>query len=545
MVVGADTLRSMTLRTTRRTVLVGALALTMITAGCATSTVQTGTTQSGTTQSGSATVDGTVEGYYSQAVNWKTCTADQITTDSTTTPPKDLSPYQCATLVAPLDWDDPSGDTIELSIARHLASGTSQGSLFYNLGGPGGAAVNSLAMMVTSQFGDDLVKDFDIVAMDPRGVGASTPVICMTDAERDSYNDDDADTSDDEGASAIIAQAEKIMGDIGQGCLDHSGDLARHIDTVSAAKDFDMARAALGQETLNYLGYSYGTFLGATYAGLFPDKVGRFVLDGALDPSLDVNQVSDLQMKGFEASIAHWIEDCQAGSACPVSGGLEAGQQKLSAFLDRLADAPLATSDSDRPLTQSLALTAILGIMYNTANYSTLTQAMQQAMGNNDGSMLLYLADYFNDRNQDGTYASNGTDALIAINSLDYTPVGTPTEWETDAEKLASELPVLGEFAGYSSAGLSAWPIKTTATRSAITAPGTPPIVVVGTTHDPATPFVMAQGLAQQLEGGVLVSWDGWNHTAYSKSGSKCVAKAVEGYLTDGTVPEDGLSCTD
>jgi alpha/beta hydrolase fold. len=541
----------MTLGTRRRAALAAALALSLALAGCATATTQSGeeqsgADQSGTDQSGASALDGTVQGFYSQGVNWQTCTEDQVTTDSTTNPPKDLTPYQCATLVAPLDWDDPAGDTIELSIARHLASGTSQGSLFYNLGGPGGASVNSLSLMVTDNFGEDLVDNFDLVALDPRGVGASTPVICMTDEERDDYNDQDSDTSEaDQSPAAIIAEAEKVMDSIGQGCLDHSGDLARHIDTVSAAKDFDMARAVLGQEKLNYLGYSYGTFLGATYAGLFPDKVGRFVLDGALDPSLDVNEVSDLQMRGFEDALAHWIEDCQAGSGCPVSGGVEAGQQKLSAFLDRLADSPLATSDPNRPLTQSLALTAILGIMYNTANYSTLTQAMQQAMGNNDGSILLYLADYFNDRNEDGTYASNGTDALIAINSLDYGPVGTPEQWEADADTLAQELPVLGEFAGYSSAGLSAWPIERTSTRSAITAPGTPPIVVVGTTHDPATPYVMAQGLAEQLEGGVLVSWEGWDHTAYSKSGSQCVAKAVEGYLVDGTVPEDGLSCTD
>ncbi|MDN6795458.1 MAG: alpha/beta hydrolase [Propionibacterium sp.] len=537
----------MTPRTRRRT-LTGALVATLVLTGCATGAQQSGQSgaaESGSTQSGGQ-IDGTVQGFYSQQVSWKTCTEEQVTTDNTANPPKDLTPYQCATLVAPLDWDDPAGETVELSIARHLASGTSQGALFYNLGGPGGAAVNSLALMVTDSFGEDLVKDFDLVALDPRGVGASTPVVCMTDEERDRYNEDDSSASEgDQTPDQIIAQAEKIMGSIGQGCLDHSGDLARHIDTVSAAKDFDMARAALGQETMNYLGYSYGTFLGATYAGLFPDKVGRFVLDGALDPSLNVNQVSDLQMRGFEDSLAHWIEDCQAGSACPLSGGVEGGQQKVSAFLDRLAQSPLQTSDPQRPLTQSLARTAILGILYNTANYSTLTQAMQQAMGSNDGSMLLFLADYFNDRNQDGTYASNGTDALLAINSLDYEPAGTPEQWQADAEKLQQELPVLGAFAGYSSAGLSAWPIKSTTPRTAITAPGTPPIVVVGTTHDPATPYVMAQGLAEQLEGGVLVSWEGWNHTAYSKSGSRCVAKAVEGYLVDGTVPEDGLRCTD
>ncbi|MDN6429594.1 MAG: hypothetical protein L0J79_07225, partial [Propionibacterium sp.] len=186
----------MTPRTRRRT-LTGALVATLVLTGCATGAQQSGQSgaaESGSTQSGGQ-IDGTVQGFYSQQVSWKTCTEEQVTTDNTANPPKDLTPYQCATLVAPLDWDDPAGETVELSIARHLASGTSQGALFYNLGGPGGAAVNSLALMVTDSFGEDLVKDFDLVALDPRGVGASTPVVWMTAEERDRYNAADSRAS--------------------------------------------------------------------------------------------------------------------------------------------------------------------------------------------------------------------------------------------------------------------------------------------------------------------------------------------------------------
>lgn len=528
-----------------RALLAAAVAATVL-AGCSTSTIGIPPvkTLSPAPQS-TPTVDGTVQGFYAQKPDWSQCTADDVTTKGTSAP-TDLSPYQCATIVAPLDWDDPSGATTTLRIAVHKATGSSQGALFYNLGGPGGAAVNSLAYMVTDNFGTALVKDFDLVALDPRGVGASQQVVCMTDAERDAYNADDSGTDDaTETPDQIVAHAQEVMKKIGQGCLDHSGDLAKYVDTVSAAKDFDMARAIMGQDTLNYLGYSYGTFLGATYAGLFPDKVGRFVLDGALDPAMNVNEISDLQMRGFDASLTHWVEDCQASAKCPLTGGTDQGVQQLAAFLERLGTTPLQTQDSKRPLTQSLALTAIVGMMYSTQTYSMLTQAMQQAIGSNDGSMLLFLADYLNDRNDDGTYASNGTDALIAINSLDYEPVGTVQEWAGDAATLQADLPILGPFAGYASAGLDAWPIDRRATRAAIQAKGAPPIVVVGTTHDPATPYVMAQNLAKELSSGVLVTWDGWNHTAYSRSGSKCVAQAVEGYLVDGTVPKDGLTCTD
>lgn len=496
-------------------------------------------------QSGAPQVDGTIAGFYGQQPDWQTCSADEITTTGQDAP-RDLSAYQCATLVAPLDWDDPAGATITLRIGRHLAGANSKGALFYNLGGPGGASVNALSSMVTSNFGDDLVAGYDLVGMDPRGVGASTPIVCMTDQERDEYNAGEADTDDaDLAPDQIVAHADEVVAKFGQGCLDHSGDLTAHVDTVSAAKDFDMARAVLGEDAFTYFGYSYGTFLGATYADLFPDRVGRMVLDGALDPAMDVNQVSDLQMRGFEAALTHWIEDCQAGSGCPLTGSTDDGVAAMKSFLDGLADAPLPTQDPDRPLTQSLALTAVIGMLYSTQTYSALTQAMQQALGSSDGSILLYLADFLNDRNDDGTYASNGTDALMAVNALDYEPVGTVDDWAADAAQLQADLPILGDFAGYSSAGLGAWPVDRHAHRGPIAATGAPTIVVVGTTHDPATPYVMAQNLAGELDDAVLVTWDGWSHTAYSKSGSVCVAKAVEGYLLDGTVPQDGLTCTD
>ena len=493
--------------------------------------------QSGQSGDAAPTTDGTVEGFYSQTPDWQQCSAEEVTTTGTNAP-SDLQAYQCATLVAPLDWDDPAGETITLRIGRHVAGGDSQGALFFNMGGPGGAAVSALGYVVEDTLGDALVDAYDIVGLDPRGVGASTPVICMTDEERDQYTAA-ADSSDEDlSPDQIVAESEQMLSQVGQGCLDHSGDLAAHIDTVSAAKDFDMARAVLGQETLTYLGYSYGTFLGATYAGLFPESVGRMVLDGALDPAASVNEVSAMQMRGLEASLTNWIETCLAGNGCPLSGSVDDGVAQMADFLDALAADPLPTSDPDRPLTQSLALTAVIGTMYSTETYAVLTQAMTLALDSGDGSYLLYLADFFNDRADDGTYASNGIDALLAVNALDYEPVGTVDERE-------AELLILGQFSGYASAGLDAWPIGEHAARAPISADGAPTIVVIGTTHDPATPYPMAQSLADQLSDAVLVTWEGWDHTAYSKAGSACVADAVEGYLVDGTVPEDGLRCED
>lgn len=490
---------------------------------------------------------GTVEAFYGQTIHWGECSKDQValTRDYR---PTDMSAYQCAQLYAPLDWDDPSGEQITLSLAVHRSGTDGAPVLFYNLGGPGGAAIKSLSYQIEDNLGSALVNNYDIVAVDPRGVGTSTPVKCLTDAQLDAYNSTGSvtDASEQDRASEtpeqIVADATAQLETIAKGCESMSGDLFRHIDTVSAAKDFDMIRAVLGQKTFDYLGYSYGTFLGATYAGLFPDRVGRMVLDGAIDPAMSIDEVSALQMRGFEASIEHWIDTCLTTNACPLKGTKEQAISQLTDFLDGLEQNPIPTSDDNRPLTKNLAITAIIGMLYSEQSYSMLLQALTPAIENEDGSQLLYLADYVSDRNSDGTYASNGTEALIAVNNLDYGPVGTIEDWAKEAGLLQAELPVLGSISGYASAGLDAWPTSHAA-REAITADGAAPILVIGTTHDPATPYVMAENLAKELSSGVLVTNEGWDHTAYSKDANSCLVGAVEDYFVSGTVPEAGLTC--
>lgn len=486
------------------------------------------------------------EDFYAQRIRWGGCTREQIAAADYST--KSLSDYECARLYAPLDWDDPAGEQISLSLAIHRSGEKDAPALFYNLGGPGGAAVKSISHQVQDNLGTGLVKRYDVVALDPRGVGESTPVNCLSDAELDAYNTSgsfsgQARDTEEKTPEQIVASAVQDLGFLAENCRKLSGNLFAHIDTVSAAKDLDMVRGVLGQERLHYLGYSYGTFLGATYAELFPERAGRMVLDGALDPSMNLNEVSDLQMRGFEDSIGHWMDTCLASKSCPFTGERSAALGQLRAFLDGLHDAPLPTSDPDRPLTSNLAVSAIIGMLYSEESYQVLTQALSSAVKDEDGSQLLFIVDYRNEREPDGTYSSNGTEALIAINNLDYEAAGTIEEWARDAEALKKELPVLGPLAGYASAGLEQWPTSH-AQRAEIRASGSQPIVVVGTTHDPATPYAMAQRLADQLDEGVLVTHEGWGHTAYSKDADSCVVGAVEGYLLDGAVPEDGLVCS-
>ena len=484
----------------------------------------------------------TKDQFYSQPLNWRQCEVSEITSNGVAAP-RDIDKYQCASLTAPLDWENLDGNQITLALAIHRADQSEGKALFFNLGGPGGAAVSSITSQVNSSLGNGLVGAFDIVALDPRGVGASTPVRCLSDEDRDKQA---AGTGGDKDPNAtpaqLIEQAKKDSADLAKGCQDLSGNLYKHVDTVNAAKDFDMVRALLGQDKFNYLGYSYGTFLGATYAGLFPTNVGRMVLDGAVDPAVQGDDLAAMQMRGFEASLRHWVEDCQAGRNCPLTGDADAGMRKMKAFFDSLENSPLETSDANRPLTRNLAMSAVIGLLYSTETYSILTQAMTSALNSNDGSMLLFVADLLNERNKDGSYASNSMDAIVAINSLDYSPVGNADQWTKGYETLKSELLVFGEEAGFTSAGLEGWPTSH-AKRQPISAQGAPPIMVVGTTHDPATPYVMSQNLAKELSSGVLVTWDGWNHTAYSKSGSKCVATAVEGYFLRNVVPTTDVQC--
>ena len=485
---------------------------------------------------------GSVQAFYDQGITWGKCAPGTFDSyrgvDSS-----DPSEYQCAFLKAPLDWDNPDGDQISLALAIHRSGKKDAPALFVNPGGPGGAVVSALPYYAGQGIGEAVVNAYDIVALDPRGVGDSTPVFCMTDAEKDKYNaGSETEGTDADSPQSAIAEVQEDSREFAQGCRDHSGAIFEHIDTVSAARDFDMVRSILGQDKLNLLGYSYGTFLGATYAGLYPAQVGRFVLDGALDPSLSVDEVSSMQMRGLDASLQQWITDCATQASCPMGRTKDEGIANVRSFLESLESSPLPTNDPDRPLTEGLAVTAMIGAMYNTQWWPELTNAYSDATRRNDGTAMLEIADLMNSRNPDGTYADNSTDAINAINNLDYKPAGTDAEWIARADALKSELSILDRYVGYPSAGLSAWPTEH-AERAPIHATGAAPILVIGTTHDPATPYPMAEALASQLDSGVLITVEGWNHTAYRRGANQCVVRAVEDYLVKGTVPTDGLTC--
>ena len=490
------------------------------------------------TASASATVPAGLESFYSQKVSWHACAKKGM---AEATSGQDTG-FTCAKVKVPLDYDNPGGQTIEIAVKKRAAGGDSIGSLFVNPGGPGGSGID-LVDEAGSYFSKKLTSSYDVVGFDPRGVGASTAVDCLTDAELDAERagaNDPATPS----ASATEERAQKM----GEACTSKTSTsgLLDHIDTISVARDLDILRAVDGQQALTYLGYSYGTYLGATYAELFPANTGRLVLDGAVDPSLSAEKLALGQAKGFEASLRAYVESCQSSKlGCPLSGDVDSGVSQVREFLESTKTAPVPTSDSKRPLTYDLAVYGVLGSMYQTQAWPSLTLGLSQAMGKEgkpDGSALLKLADLVSSRESDGTYSNNGAEALMAVNCLDYPVQGDNASWEKNAKAIKETSPTFGSQLLYPDAYCQGWGHTSSRKREKITASGAAPILVVGTTGDPATPYAWSQALAEQLESGQLLTWEGDGHTAYGRS-NDCVKKAVDTYLLNGTMPDKGLTC--
>ena len=522
--MNSDARRTTFRRTPARRAAAVLLAGALLLAGCSTPAKEQSPAESAGASGGGAGAEGAPEGFedfYGQSLEWKDCEDG----------------FECATASAPQSWHDPDAGTIELALVRTRAEGKEKtGSLLVNPGGPGGSGID-FVRSASSTFGAPLRESFDIVGFDPRGVGDSTPVTCFDDARKNESLSKDFAT-DDDGIEAMAAEARAW----GEACAENTGELLGQVDTQSAARDMDMLRAVLGDEQLHYLGYSYGTQLGATYAGLFPDRAGRLVLDGAIDTSLSADDVSKGQAVGFENALRAYVTDCQAGSECPLTGSADDGMKQVRAVLDEAFEHPFPTSDANRDVTQTLAFYGIAVTLYDEGSWPLLAQALDEAINEHKGDMLLYLADFYNDRNSDGSFSTNSSEGFRAVNCLDDRGATDVEAMRAEAAEIEKEAPTVGRFFSYGGVSCADWPYPEVEKDFDLHAEGAPPIVVVGTTNDPATPYVWAEGLADTLDSGVLVSYEGEGHTAYGRS-NDCVSGAVEGYLVDGKVPEDGLTC--
>lgn len=457
--------------------------------------------------------------YYTQQVDWEKCG----------------STIECADIEVPLDYAAPEKDSIMLALNRRAVDGA-QGNLLVNPGGPGGSGLDMVAESVQLMLSNDLQRAYNIIGFDPRGVGQSTPVTCQTDKEIDASRQENLKAWDPADRDEVEADTE----DYAKDCAENTGDLLGHVDTVSAAKDMDIIRAVLGDTQLDYLGYSYGTFLGSTYADLFPQKVGRFVLDGAMDPLATAQQLTLAQAQGFEGEIDAWLQNCLEGENCPFTGNLDEAKTQLQDFFARIEEQPLESSDG-RTVPIIDFINGFIIPLYDDMNWPYLTQGMAAAM-QGDVDSILYFSDLSADRQEDGSYGSNSTDAFTAVNCLDRPMDASEQAMEADAKALEEASPTIGKYLAYGELTCDKWSYKATGQPESLDAPGSNQILVVGTTGDPATPYAWSQSLAEQLQNATLLTYEGHGHTAYGRS-NQCITDAVDGYLIDGKVPEAGTVC--
>jgi pimeloyl-ACP methyl ester carboxylesterase len=485
--------------------------------------------------------------YYAQRVHWTSCRRTLL----------------CGTVRAPVDWQHVGSASITLALVKRPATGTSRGDLVVNPGGPGGSGVGFVEGGIDAVVDKTIARDYNIIGFDPRGVGASAPVTCYDAAGTDTYlyGIDPGSI----GSTEWIAAEKKKSSALATACEKNTGPVLGHIDTINAATDLDVIRAALGETKLNFLGYSYGTYLGTIYAGLFPDRVGGMVFDGAFDPwganyspsdssdtsgSVGVDPGSDstvAQAVGFEDALSSYLESCLTNTSatvgilrCPFVKSLGSADARVEKFLSEAAAKPLLATDG-RLLGAYTLATAIDDALYDPTAWPDLTRMFVQLQDRNPAQAFDFADDY-NDRNPDGSYDDNGDLAHLAIGCLEEGPAVDLKFDAREAKELRKLAPVLGIYSAYGDLACSGWKYGPSDFPNPVHAGGTGPILVVGTTGDPATPYADAQNLSRQLDGGHLVTYNGEGHTAYDR-GDACIDDTVDSYLLRGTVPSKDPSC--
>jgi pimeloyl-ACP methyl ester carboxylesterase len=441
---------------------------------------------------------------------------------------------------APLDWSKPKGDTIGLALVRAKASGAASkriGSLVFNFGGPGGSGVTTLPA-----FGEDyatLRTRYDLVSFDPRGVGRSAGVECESDSQLDQYFQQDATPDTTAERTKLLANTKQFNA----ACEKNSKKMLPQVRTTDAARDMDLMRQVLGDDKLHYFGISYGTELGGVYAHLFPKHVGRAVFDAVVDPTQNSEQGSLGQAKGFQLALDNFADDCTSKTTdCPLGDTAQDVKDRIAKLLKSLDSKPIP-GIFPRQLTQTAATNGIAQALYSKDFWEYLTEGLEQAYSG-DGKVLMALSDSMNGRSENGEY-SNITAANIAINCADDKPRYTADYVEQKLPEFRAASPLFGDFLAWGMVSCTDWAVPGAADHPDVSAAGSAPILVVGNTGDPATPYEGAKKMVDALGKGVAVelTYKGQGHGAYD-SKNKCVQSAVNGYLLNGKVPAAGTVCS-
>jgi pimeloyl-ACP methyl ester carboxylesterase len=452
----------------------------------------------------------------------------------------------CGKLAVPVDYDHPSGDVATLALIRFPATGDKMGSLVINPGGPGESGIEA-ALGVAQTLPKRIRERFDLVGFDPRGVASSRPAIwCNSDADNDRLRTEPNVDYSPAGVAHIEDETKQFVGR----CIDKMGkDFLANVGTVNVARDLDAIRAALGDDKLTYLGYSYGTRIGSAYAEAYPTKVRAMILDGAVDPNADQVEADLRQAKGFQDAFNDYATDCATKNpTCPLGTDPVKAVDVYHSLVDPMVDPnnqligrPVPTNDP-RGLSYSDAIVGTIMALYSPTLWHHLTDGLTELVDHH-GDTLLALADMYMRRDQHGHY-TNATDARVAINCVDQPPI-TDRAKVIDEDRRSREIaPFMsyGTFTGDAPLGTCAfWPVPPTSKPHTVSAPGLAPTVVVSTTRDPATPYKAGVDLANQLRGSLL-TFDGTQHTVVFQ-GDSCIDDYVTAYLVGGTTPPSGAKC--
>jgi len=473
-----------------------------------------------------------LEEFYAQNLTWDDCGGGSA------------SQVECTTVKAPISWAAPDEGAIDLAVVRHVASGTSKGSVLVNPGGPGGSGWDYVYYQGENTLSAGVAENYDIVGWDPRGVGRSTPVTCYTDVtDRDEvlYGTFD-EPYDTEG---WIDELTTVQEGFAAACEANTGALLANIDTASNARDLDLLRALMGDAKLNYVGFSYGTFIGSMYAELFPQNVGKMVLDGAVDPLLSDFDSLKVQMAGFDSAFRAYLQFCLDSADCPFTGTVDTAATQARSVLDTVDAQRLVNADG-RVLDSATLGTAIASNLYTESYWPDMTD-MFNALRQGDASIAFMNADNYNSRNPDGTYSGNSFEVYTAVTCVDGDFKDDPKSTLERIAEIDAAAPILGKYFAYDDFAVldttcSNWPVPQAELPTVYDAEGAAPILVIGTSNDPATPYAWAQSLASQLSSGVLVSYEGEGHTVYN-SGVACIDDTVEAYFLEDKVPAADPMC--
>ena len=459
----------------------------------------------------------TLEKFYSQELNWQECYED----------------FECSSFKVPVNYQEINDRTFTLEVLRHRATKPAAriGSIVVNPGGPGGSATD-YAYNARSIVSDEINQKFDIVGFDPRGVNESEPIRCLSNQEEDAFLEAGTTRADKLEIRALVG----ISKNFAVKCADAAGEKLGHYSTYEAAKDLDILRELLGDMKLNYLGKSYGTYLGTIYAALFPKKVGRLVLDGAVAPEITLRDQGLAQAIGFDGALKNYLNSQDQFKLSDIERMLEKAKSEPMRLIGK--------TDEERTATQSLIITAIAQSLYNSVTgWRELTEALNLAINKNNPKLIFKLSDRYNDRDESGNYYSNQTDISIMITCLDWREERTVADMAEDQEVFRESSSVFGPYLSFSTLPCKYWQAKPNLPEVELFNIQTDPVLIIGVTQDPATPYLWAENLTESFVNAKLLTLKGEGHTGHGR-GNKCIDQTVNRFFLTGKSPSKALFCT-